>query len=229
MTLTFLANAALRILQVLPTGAGLSSTGTQLPEALDLLNNLVDSWSADKMMAPAALVTLVPLVAAQSTYTIGTGLNFNIARPSAIEAAAVVLSNGITMPVKVLAAKDWSEVPDRAAQAHLVEFLFYDRGFTSGHVFVSPIPIGTPQLELTTWAALAKFPDLVTDVVLAPGYSRMLQLAAALELAPQYPTAKVSDQLMREYADAVAAVRNLNASILGNDPPEGQTGAVAAQ
>ena len=228
MTLTNLVNAALRKLGVLPTGASLVAGAPQLTDALDTVNNLLDNWGADKLMAISVFINGYALQPNTGTYLIGPGQTFNVARPAAIEAAAVNLQNGITMPVRVLNAKEWADLPDRSAYAHLVEYLFYDRALTIGKVFVSPVPIVAANLELTTWLQISKFGDFTTDNPIQPGYARLLELATAIELAPEYPAARVSDQLMKDYLEAMAAIRNLNASLLGQDPVEVQAGAVAA-
>ena len=227
MTLTFLANQALRHLGVLPTGASLGAGSSQLTEALDIIGNLTDNWSADPYMAISAPISSFTLSGGVQYYAIGTGQAFNMARPAEITAAAITLANGITEKVKVCTAQEWAAIEDRAAQAHLVEYLFYDRGFSVGRIGVSPIPIGTPTLEITTWLSMPRFTDATTDVALYPAYARMLEWATAMELSAQYPGAKNLEMVAANLADAKATVRNLNASLLGQAPPEGQTGAAS--
>ena len=226
MTLTFLVNQALRHLGILPTGASLGAGSSQLTEAFDIANNLIDSWSSDRLMAISAPISSFTLSGGQY-YSIGAGQTLNMARPAEITAAAITLSNGITEKVKVCTAQEWAAIEDRAAQAHLVEYLYYDRGFAVGRIGVSPIPIGTPSLEITTWLPAPKFADSTTDLALYPAWARMLEWATALELSAQYPGAKNLELVAANLADAKATVRNLNASLLGQEPPEGQTGAAS--
>lgn len=222
MTLTDLANSSLRLLGAMPSGASLGAGSVQLTDALSAANDLLDNWSSDRLMAVSALVTQQALSAGTGSYTIGSGATINITRPNQVEAASCIIS-GLHMPVKVLDAAAWNALEDRDATAPMVEYLFYDRGWTTssaqGKIYVSPKPTGTPTLEIVTWSALAPFADTTTSLNIPPGYARLLRLALAIELAPQYRM-QVPDTVMRDYADALAAVRALNASILGGEVPQ---------
>lgn len=46
--------------------------------------------------------------------------------------------------------------------------------------------IALPELELNTWSPLTSFPDLTTNVVLAPGYEDALRYNLCVRLAPQF-------------------------------------------
>ena len=225
LTLTQCATAAARFLGVLDSGESLSAQ--QLADALVAINALIDNWSSEQLMVPAVNVQPFTLFTGQQKYTIGPGANFNIARPVAIEAAALILIiNGQTtqFPVEVLDAIKWSSIPDRGASANFVRFLFYDRASPTGNVYVSPVPLGG-SIELTMWTPLTQFADATTAVTMLPAYTRALQLAAALELAPQYDV-QPSEALTHSYQDAMARVRTLNAQLLGGiQPPAGQAAA----
>ncbi len=100
---------------------------------------------------------------------------------------------------------------------------FYDRQAVAGlgNIFVSPTPLGG-TLELITWAAMTQFADTTTAITIQPAYSRWLMLAFTMEIAPQYAAAQVPSTLAQDIADATANLRNLNASLLGPEPPAGQ-------
>jgi len=227
MTLTFLLNQALRNIGVLPTGASLGAASSQLIEGQDVVNNMIDNWSSDSAMALMMPIGSYGLTAGNSSYSIGTGQTFNIARPVQIVAASTKLSNGINRLVKVCTAQQWAGSRNRSDQGYVVEELFYDRGFPNGKVLVAPTPLGTPSLELIAWIPLPQFPDATTNVTLYPAYARMLELATSMEMAGQYPNATRLDWVAAQLTDAKAVVRNLNASLLGESPAEGQTGPVA--
>jgi hypothetical protein len=160
-------------------------------------------------------------------YTIGSGQTWNIARPLAIVSAALLNSSGPGTPIEVVHAGKWSMIPDRQAQSFVVKYLFYDRGNPNGNVLVSPIPLGgTLTVELLTWQPLTQFADLTTAITLPPGYQRPLEIAVAIELAPQYSVAP-SATLTEMYQDALARLRDLNAELVGNEPAAGQVTAAS--
>lgn len=213
LTLTACANTAAQLLGVLDSGEALSTQ--QIADALVLANNLWDNWSAD----PKMILTITRVAAALSSgvqgYTIGAGQTFNVTRPAAIVSAAFLNSSGPGGEVKVLTPSQWAGTPDRQRQSYIIQGLFYDRGNPTGNLYLTPVPQGTTlSLEVWVWAALAQFVDATTPLTMLPSYQRLLTLAMAMEMAPEYsmtPSQKLTD----DYQAAVANVEELNASLLG--------------
>lgn len=223
LDLTTLLAEALTALGLLESGGGANLTTQQKDDALVVANQLIDSKSADRLMAANAVVSSFGVTGGTQSYAIGTGQTWNLARPSEIVAGAIKLANGLTMPLKVINATEWTLIEDRDRQSYLVQYLFYDRGGpTQGTVRLSPVPLGG-NVETISWAAMLPFPDKTTAITLSQGYARWLVLAFALEIAPEYPSAQLTPQLLQDYADATATLRNQNASLFGEAPPAGQT------
>lgn len=215
VTLTVVLNSALNFLGILDSGGG--ATAQQLADGLLTINNLIDNKSSDRLMAKTVTTTTVTLVASTQSYTLSP-------IPTAIEAAALKLANGYTSPIHMVNATEWTMLNDRDRSSWLIKAGFYDR---AGHVLFSPIPLGG-TVELMTWAAMTQFADATTPITVQDGYFRWLKLAAAVEIAPQYPSAQITPTLLQDYADATATLRNLNASLFGEAPPSGQIASNAA-
>lgn len=299
MTLTACANSAAQFFGALDSGESLSTQ--QIADALSAVNNLIDNWSIDRLMAVSAGLSTVATSPGTISYALGT-------RVSMVESASV-LTPSPSLPLKVCNAVEWSSIPDRgvsgsfirllmellpdrpdvltlmqpiaipsntilaplihllldktgdradliialatsgitnaAALAGLIRmpgtpqgpakapdmltilacmnnqprYLFYDRGNPTGTIYLA----GAPQsgtVQLVTWTALSQFADATTPLTMPPGFARVLQLAAAIELAPQFETAP-SERLLADHADAISRWRQLNASILGPEPAGG--------
>ncbi len=220
ISLTTVVNEALRFLGILDSGG--SATPNQLADALATVNNLIRSKSADRLMAAAATVTVVATGSGTQSYSIGNGQTWNLALPVEIVAASFKLANGFTFPLKVVNAVEWTKIPDRDRQSYLVKFLFYTRGSNlTGTCYLSPIPLGG-NVELITWTAMGLFSDTTAAITVQDSYVRWLELATALELAPQYPSAQVTPGMLQDYSDATATLRNHNASLFGMEPPSSQ-------
>ncbi len=218
LTATVLLNDAALDLGVNDAGGTLSAT--QLADGLRRINRMIDNWSVDPLMANAALVSSFATVSGTQSYNIGTGQTWNIARPTAITGAAIKMANGLTMPVEIVTVSKWTSLPDRDSSSNLVAYLFYDRGSpTVGIVRLSPIPLGG-NMEIISWVALSQFADLTTPLTMTPGYERMLEAATAIEIAPMFPGCDTK-RVEFIFSEAKAAVRQVNASILGLTPPGG--------
>src|SRR5678815_2784797 len=136
---------------------GETPSSSESDAAILLINELIDNWNAQQLMAVADLESTFPLVANTRSYTIGTGATFNIARPAKVVAASFTVLNGPTLPVAILSAKQWQDLPDRDISGNWVRYLFYDRGFPDGvssaKIRVSPAPLTAGSLNISTWAA----------------------------------------------------------------------------
>lgn len=223
VSLTTVAQAAVLYLGVLDSGEGLSAQ--QLADALAAANNLLDNWSSEGIfLYQDTITTGISLTAGTQSYTIGAAQHIAIARPVKIQAASFLNASGEGGPIEVVNEKKWASLPDRQKQSNRLEFLFYDRGFPTGNVYLSPVPLSTnPTLEIHTWAPLTEFADATTAITIAPGYLRMIELGLAIEIAPQYDMTP-SATVQQNFLDAAERVRRLNADLLGDVPPE-----VAAQ
>lgn len=226
LSLTTLAEAATQYLMVLDAGGVLSAA--QLAQALDAANDMLDNWSSEELMVPGLLLQTFALTANVGSYTIGPALTWSVAHPMAIEAAAHINTmNAVpyTTPIKVVNGLQWASIENRSSSNNLIEFLFYDRQ-TTGKVYVSPSPLGG-SIELTMWTALTQFANTTTQITVPNGYPLAMKLALAIVLAPYYDMAP-TPALLKNAADAMARIRGLNAALLGQKPPAGQTDAATA-
>jgi len=222
INLTTMATDALSYLGVLDAGG--TPSATELTQALRTANDMLDNMSSEELMIPSLSLETFALVAGTNSYTIGTALTWNTARPMAIEAAVhyvTVYTGTLTSPVRIVNGIEWASIPNRDQNSPLIEALFYDRATTGAKVYVSPIPLGG-NIQLTMWKALTQFADVTTTITFPPGYIQPITYALAMALAPRYEVAP-GEILVKNYMDSMARLRNLNAALLGRKPPAGQT------
>lgn len=225
ITLTAAAVAAAQDLGVLDSGEPL--TTQQLADALFKINNRLDNWSTEQSMVAPILLVQGTLSAGNQARTIGAGQQINTARPIAILAAVnknPLYGVSLDTPIKVCTAIEWAQIADRGNSGPLVKYLFYDRGFATGSVYFSPIPLGG-TVELTVWSPLTQFADATTPITVPPGYQELYQMAIAVIIAGQF-SVQVPDSVQRQYDDCIARIRNNNAGIVAAMAPGGQTSAV---
>jgi len=227
LSLTQLATDSAKYLGILDAGGALSSS--QLDDALLAANDMLDNWSSEELMVPALSLETFALVAGTQSYTIGTGLTFNTARPMAIEAAAhknTMYSAPYTTPIKVVNAAEWAAIDNRDQSNLIIDALFYDRAQSNAKVYVAPIPLGG-SIELTLWKALTQFADKTTQITVPSGYTLPMKLKLAMIIAPMYDVAP-TDAMVKAYMDAMATIRDLNAALMARKPPAGQSDAATA-
>ena len=176
MTGGICVNGALELIKVIRPGQ--TPATSESTEALAILNRLVDSWSTERLLIPVVGSATYALTAAQGVYPIGltAAAPFNVARPIRIDAAGIVqtLFNAgavnFRSELDLITERDYQALMDKGATADVPQKLYYSPGLANGTLYLWPIPnvVTATSLELSTWTALSSFPDLVTDVAVAP-------------------------------------------------------------
>lgn len=190
MTGLALITSALKTLQVVADEEAPSAS--EAADSLLRLNDWIDSLALEDFTIYFLLRTVKALTASTASYTIGTGGAINIARPTEISAAGLILNTGTTppqeLPIDVFTDQQWESIVQKTYSATYPDGIYYDHGWAAGLATVSPYPIpnqSLSQLVLYTPQALLEM-TLAGDVTFPPGYRRLLRYGLARELAPEF-------------------------------------------
>jgi hypothetical protein len=206
---------ALKRLGVLAAGETANANDAQ--DVLSRLNDLVDSWSLDRLWLFTTVRTTKTLTSGTASYTIGAGGAINIARPTWIDRAGLIIDTSASTPTEVrielLTNQRWQGIQQKTLQSGLSTAVFYDHAWSAGlgNVYPWPIPsVSTTQLVLyTPGVAVSAFADLTTDYTFAPGYRRALWSNLAVEIAPEFGKA-VDGATAAIASESRAAVKRAN-------------------
>jgi len=180
--------SSLRLTGVLASGE--SSPAAEANDALDILNDLIESLNNERLMIPELTRDTYTLTANQAAHTIGpSGSSPDLTgdRPIRIEAASLIESGEDTEhPMTILTFKQWQAIPDKTVTSAIPDYLWYETEVTIGRIHLYPVPTAAQTLVLYTWNALGTFAALTTDITFQPGYKRMLRYNLAVDLAPEY-------------------------------------------
>jgi hypothetical protein len=181
--------------------------------ALRLVNRVLDSWSARKL-SPIGINRASYGLSGAGSYTFGSsGTWVASTRPIKIKAA-----NGIEKECRIASAEQWAAVADKTRTGIFVEDLYWDGGFPSGNVYVSPIPAGGNAI-LYTYQPIGDFASLTDTVSLPAGYERALVISFALELCIPFGR-PIPDGLPQLAQEALMTIASLSAEILGTPVPQ---------
>lgn len=182
-----LINGAFRKIGVLAAGE-LPNTD-ESTDALETLNALMESWSAEQATVYQILNYQNYLTAATAAYTIGTGATFNTSRPLKIESAGIITPDGLRHEMKLVGVGDWGKIEEKTLTGKLPKVLYNDNAFPLATLNVWPIPNaagGAPTLDLYLWQQLQQFVAITDTFSMPPPYFRALTYALAIDLAPEY-------------------------------------------
>jgi hypothetical protein len=182
--------SSLRLIGVLASGE--TPSGAITTDAQIVLQQMIDSWQADRLMIFTMVIAEFALVPSQQTYTYGVGGNFNAARPARIERASIVsLTNPaqpLELPIPLYTDKDWQEnIPVKLINTTLPQAVYDDGAFPLRNLSYWPIPTVVVNTRLYSWNPLTTFSDLTTDNLFPPGYVEALRYNLAVRLIAEMP------------------------------------------
>lgn len=198
-----IGNAALTISTL--TNVTTTGTATTLgPHGLESGNKVTVSGAAEGNYNVTAVATVTsstvftyPMTTDTSPATgtpVVTAGDFYTDRPIRILGAFTRLTT-VDSPLGLITERYWTNIADKQATAAIPTKLLYRPNYPFGQIILYPVPTGTPVLHIKSEKALSQFSSLTAVKVLPPGYQRMLELALAIDIAPEYG-AKVSDTVL---------------------------------
>ena len=202
--------------------SGETPTGAEASDSLMVLNQMLDSWNAERLMIFTINIQEFPLIVGQQVYTMGTGGTFNTARPAKIDRISIVsLTNPaqpLELPMTMYTDRDWqSQVPVKLINTTLPLAVYDDGAFPLRNLNYWPIPVVAVNTRIYSWQALTQFATLTTDLTFPPGYLEALRYNLAVRLMAEMPgdynqvTAGLTQQLAMS---SLARVKVMNIPLI---------------
>ncbi len=189
--------------------AGESPDADEQSDALAALNQIVESWNLKGLALfrrENAAYTLAP---SQQAYSVGSGADFDGARPITLH-SAFVTRGGIDYPLAVLTQEQWNDILQKSTQSEIPEGVYYEPTFPDGTLRFWPVPLEALTVTLAIDMQLAAVADINDALSFPPGYERALLYALAVDLAPEYPAVTLSQTVIDAANDALADIKRAN-------------------
>lgn len=149
--------------------------------AFRTVNRKLDSLSAEKLTMLGMRREQYPLSGA-SSYAYGPGTLWAPASlPIKIKSASTVSPVGTEHEARLPTADQWAAIDDKTRTGVYAEDVFWDGGFPTGHIYVTPMP-SAGSLVLWTFQAIPQLPAVTGTINFAPGYESAILNIAAREL-----------------------------------------------
>lgn len=171
---------ALRLDKII--AANEAGSAEDLDVGLTALNGLVDAWSNERNTILATVKETFNATGATS-YTIGSGGNFNTVTPISIPIIEYSL-NGVDYPMVEWTEEQYASVGIKN-QAGTPQGYFYARGVPLGTIYIADVA-ASGSFKLHSLKAITSFSGLDTSYNLAPGYLNALVYNLAVDLAPEF-------------------------------------------
>lgn len=201
--------------------SGETATSAEAADALLVLNQMLDSWTADRLTVFTINIEEFPLTPGVQTYTMGVGGTFNTTRPSEIDRISIVsLTNPaqpLELPMEIYTDADWQMVPVKLINTTLPLGVYDDGSYPLRNLSYWPIPTVAVKTRIYSWQPLTQFIDLFTDTNFPPGYPEALRYNLAIRLMAEMPggfnpiMASVTQPLAVE---SLARIKSMNLPVI---------------
>ena len=201
--------------------AGEVPNGTDSVDALATLNQMLESWRLEGLMAFATLETDIAWAGAVPVKTIGTGGAVNITRPVGIDHAIWSDAYGNLSAISIIEADRWLTIYP-ANQQSIPEYLYYETSHPLGILHLWPVPNLDGTLKILSRTPIGNL-ELGDTILLPPGYERAIIYNLGVELSVDYgsPLNQITIAIATE---SKAAIKRQNLKVGTLSMPTGVPG-----
>lgn len=198
-------NGALRLLGVLAEGETPSAETSQ--DGLSALNQMIDSWSTERLAVYATQDQVLTWPAGQSKRTLGPTGNLVGSRPIAVEDSTYFRdpTTGVSYGLKLINQQQYNGIAVKTVTSTYPQVMFVNMTLPDIELYVYPVPLRDLEFHFVSVEPLTAPANLATTLAFPPGYLRAFRYCLACEMAPEFgvePTLQVQRV-------AMASKRNL--------------------
>ena len=198
-------NGSLRLLGVLAEGETPSAETSQ--DALAAMNQMLDSWSTERLAVYATQDQVFTWPAGQLSRTLGPTGDFVGNRPVLLDDSTYFKDpgTGVSYGIKFINQQQYNGIAVKTVTSTYPQVIFVNNTFPDVEMFVYPRPTRDLEWHFVSVEELSKPAVLATELSFPPGYLRAFRYNLATEMAPEFGI-EPSPQVMRI---AMTSKRNL--------------------
>jgi hypothetical protein len=181
---------------------------------LEQLNALLDMWSTEHLAVFNNNEYVLTLQAGKSTYTVGAGGDFNIARPLRLSGAYTRLQptgSTVDYPCAEVDFSRYARIGIKNQPGPWPKVMYFNTSYPLAELIFWPVPSQNAEFHLWADMVFSQFANLTDTVTLPQGYMIALQANLALMLAPEYGV-QPSPELMQLARSSKKVLKALNAT-----------------
>lgn len=183
------------LLMIGAIASGETPTSDEQSDAFTAMKEMLDSWSNEHLIIPAATNEDVTLVANQQSYTMGSGGDFDTTRPMRIEQAIVRDATNFDLKIYNITQDEWAFNPLKQTTSELPLELYVEYTNPLATLYFWPKPSSARTVSLWSWKPLSAIATVSTELTFPPGYDRAIRFNLARELAGEYGKSLTPEQM----------------------------------
>ena len=179
-------NRALRLLGVLAEGETPSAAASQ--DALMALNQMIDSWSTERLAVFCTQDQIFTWPAGLISRTLGPSGDFVGLRPVLLDDATYYRDPGtnVSFGIKFINQQQYDGIAVKTVSSTYPQVCFVNMGFPDVTMTIYPRPTRDLDWHFVSVQELDKPVDLSTVMYYPPGYLRAFTYNLAMEFAPEF-------------------------------------------
>jgi hypothetical protein len=179
-------NRALRLLGVLAEGETPSAATSQ--DALVALNQMIDSWSIERLAVFCTQDQIFTWPAGLITRTLGPSGDFIGLRPVLLDEATYYRDPGtnVSFGIKFINQQQYNGIAVKTVTSTYPQVIFTNMGFPDITMSIYPRPTRDLEWHFVSVQELNQPANLATELFYPPGYLRAFTYCLAMEFAPEF-------------------------------------------
>ena len=179
-------NRALRLLGVLAEGETPSAATSQ--DALVALNQMIDSWSIERLSVFCTQDQTFTWPAGEYIRTLGPSGNFIGLRPVMLDEATYYRDPGtnVSFGIKFINQQQYNGIAVKTVTSTYPQVIFVNMGFPDITMSIYPRPTRDLEWHFISVQELSQPATLATELHFPPGYLRAFTYCLAMEFAPEF-------------------------------------------
>ena len=179
-------NGALRLLGVLAEGEVPSANTAQ--DALAALNQMIDSWSSERLSIYNTIDQVLSWPASTYVQTLGPSGTLIGLRPVSIEESSFFrdAATGISYGIKLINQQQYDGIAVKTVTSSYPQVMWVNMEYPNVRLTIYPVPIRPIEFHIVSAQVLDQPATLSTELAFPPGYLRAFRYNLACELAPEF-------------------------------------------
>ena len=206
-------NGSLRLIGQLAEGETPSAATSQ--DALVAMNQMIDSWSLERLMIFTTQEQIFTWPASQLTQSLGPTGNFVGNRPFQMDDSSYFIdpSNGISYGFKLINQQQYDGIAVKTVTSTYPQVMWINTAYPNIELHLYPVPTRSLEFHFISVEELAQPATQGTQLLFPPGYMRAFRYCLAVEFANEFgvEAAATTKQIAQK------AKRNIKRINFGND------------
>lgn len=179
-------NGSLRLIGVLAEGETPSAETAN--DALVAMNQMLDSWSTERLSIFSTQDQVFTWPASTITRTIGPTGDFVGNRPVALDDSTYFRDPGtnVSYGVKIINQQQYDGIAVKTVTSTYPQVIWLNMDMPNASMYIYPVPTRGLEWHFISVTELAQPATLATTLVFPPGYLRAFRYNLACELAPEF-------------------------------------------